>query len=85
MTDSQFPKRIRLTLKNINDWPSFSNLLTDGKAKFDNKDRLRYLHGAPVGDLVLLQITKDGKPIYKESAEEWFDPQSKKAIEFIWP
>ena len=59
-------------------------LILDGKAKFDIQGRLRYLHGAPVGDLILTK-KKDGTPIYKESPEEWFDPESPKAEEFVWP
>ena len=78
-------KRLRLTSKNIKNWPSFEELITKGKIKFDKRGRLRYLHGAPVGDLILTRINKDGTPNYKESAEEWFDPESQKAKDFQWP
>ena len=78
-------ERIRITIDNIDQWPSFKALLDDGKIKFDSKGRLRYLHGAPVGDLVQIRINKDGTRIYKESAAEWFDPESPKAKEFVWP
>ena len=44
--------RIRITKDNIKNWPKFEALLTDGKIKFDSTGRLRYLHGAPVGDLI---------------------------------
>lgn len=77
--------RIRITKENIKDWPKFDDLLNDGKLKFDSKGRLRYLHGAPVGDLIQTWIDKNGNPIYKEIAEEWFDPDSPKANDFIWP
>ena len=82
---SKQPKSIRLTSKNIDEWPTFLKLLNEGKIKFDKVGRLRYLHGAPVGDLMLTGINKDGTPKYKESADDWFDPESKKAKEFIWP
>ena len=77
--------RIRITKKNINNWPRFETLLNDGKIKFDSKGRLRYLHGAPVGDLVQTSIDNKGNPIYQEMAEEWFDPDSSNAKNFIWP
>jgi len=79
------PQRIRLTAENIEQWPSFDKLLKEDKIRFDGTGRLRYKHGAPVGDLVLTRTKKDGTPIYKESATEWFDPESQKAKEFIWP
>lgn len=44
--------RIRITKDNIKNWPKFEALLNDGKIKFDSIGRLRYLHGAPVGDLI---------------------------------
>jgi hypothetical protein len=47
--------------------------------------RLGDLHGAPVGDMILTSVNKDGVPIYKESTEEWFDQESQKAKDFIWP
>lgn len=83
--DKKPPKRVRLTIDNLEIWPSFKRLHGEGKVLFDKKGRLRYLHGAPVGDLILIRINKDGKPIYKESAEEWFDPDSEIAKNFKWP
>ncbi len=79
-----FPKKIILTKDNIETYPRFYELLQQGKLKFDSKGRLRYLHGAPVGELIFIHIGKDGLPKYRESAEEWFDPNSKKAKEFDW-
>jgi len=79
------PQRIRLTPENVGQWPNFARLLKEGKIKFDSTGRLRYEHGAPVGDLVLTRTKKDGIPIYKESATEWFDSESQKAKEFVWP
>ena len=78
-------ERIRLSKENIENWPLFSKQLEEGKIKFDNHGRLRYMHGAPVGDLVLIRVNKGGTPKYKESAEEWFDPDSGMAKNFIWP
>jgi len=83
--DSEPPQRIRLTADNVGLWPAFDKLLKENKIKFDSVGRLRYLHGAPVGDLVLTRTGKGGRPIYKESATEWFDPESQKAKEFVWP
>ncbi len=77
-------ERIRITEDNIKNWPKFESLLRDGKVKFDSTGRLRYLHGAPVGDLVQTRIDKKGQATFKESAEEWFDPESQKAKEFVW-
>jgi len=78
-------ERIRITKDNIKNWPKFEELLIEGKIKFDSKGRLRYLHGAPVGDLIETRFDKNGVSIYKESAKEWFDPDSPKANSFIWP
>jgi hypothetical protein len=78
-------QNVRLSSENINDWPVYSKLLLEGKVKFDTNGRLRYLHGAPVGDLVLTGHRKDGSPVYNELANEWFDPESRKALEFEWP
>lgn len=77
--------RIRITKENIKNWPKFEALLNDGKIKFDSTGRLRYLHGAPVGDLIQTRTDKQGQPIFREIALEWFDPESQKAKEFIWP
>ncbi|MFA7444778.1 MAG: hypothetical protein WCY89_02445 [Flavobacteriaceae bacterium] len=77
-------ERIRITKENIKTWIKFEILLQKGKVKFDSNGRLRYLHGAPVGDLIQIKTDKNGQAIYKESADEWFDPESPKAKEFIW-
>jgi hypothetical protein len=79
------PEKIRITPENIELYPKFAALLKEGKIKFDSTGRFRYIHGAPVGDLILVRTEKTGNPVYKESAEEWFDPESPKAKEFIWP
>jgi hypothetical protein len=84
-TNDAPPERVRLTRGNLECWPSFKKLCDDGKVIFDASGRLRYPHGAPVGDLVLIRINKDGTPRYKESAEEWFAPESPRAREFKWP
>ena len=78
------PKRIRLSKGNVDNWPSYSKGLKEGKLKFDKEGRLRYLHGAPVGDLIIVRINKDGTPKYKESTEEWFDPDGDIAKKIIW-
>jgi hypothetical protein len=79
------PKEITVTLANIAQWPKFEKLYDEGKIVADKKGRLRYLHGAPVGRLILTRTLKDGTARYQESAEEWFDPDSQRAREFIWP
>jgi len=73
------PRRIQITKEIISQWLSFEKLLIEGKVRFDKKGRLRYLHGAPVGDLILNKINKDDSPKYTESTEEWFDPGSQTA------
>lgn len=78
-------EKIRITKDNIRSFAKFEALLNDRKIKFDSTGRLRYLHGAPVGDLIQAKTDKKGQPIFQESAEEWFDPESQKAKEFIWP
>jgi hypothetical protein len=75
---------IRITKDNIKNWSKFEALLNDGKVKFDSTGRLRYLLGAPVGDLIQTRLDKKGQPIFQEIAEEWFDPENPKAKEFIW-
>lgn len=77
-------ERIRITKDNIKNFPKFEALLSERKLKFDSTGRLRYLHGAPVGDLIQTRIDKNKQPIFQEIAEEWFDPESQKAKEFIW-
>jgi len=79
------PNEIIVTLDNIAQWPKFKKLLDDGKIVADKKGRLRYRHGAPVGSLILTRVLKDGTARYQESAKEWFDPESQKAREFVWP
>jgi len=76
---------IVLTLANVEQFPSFKRLLDEGKVIADKMGRLRYPHGAPVGKMILVRVNKDGTPKYKESAEEWFDPESQRAREFKWP
>ncbi len=79
------PDRVRLDIKNLHLFANFQQLFDDGKIRFDSKGRLRYLHGAPVGDLVLTRVNKDGQRIYKESASEWFGSDTGLAKDFIWP
>jgi hypothetical protein len=79
------PGEIILTLDNIAQWPAYKRLLDVGKIVADKKGRLRYLHGAPIGRMVLMRTLKDGTARYQESAEEWFDPGSQRAREFVWP
>lgn len=76
-------ERIRITRDNIRNWSKFEALLKDGKIKFDSSGRLRYLHGAPVGDLIQTRTDKKGQPIFQETSDEWFDTESQKAKEFI--
>jgi len=79
------PKEIILTESNIANWPKFKQLFDDGKIVPDKTGRLRYKHGAPVGRLILVRTLKDGTPRYQETADEWFDPDSQRAREFVWP
>lgn len=74
-----------LTLANVGEWPAFQKLLNEGKIVAGKTGRLRYRHGAPVGKMILVRINKDGTPRYRESAEEWFDPDSPRARAFVWP
>ncbi|HVU08192.1 MAG TPA: hypothetical protein VHG89_06590 [Verrucomicrobiae bacterium] len=83
--DTTHPKEIFLTTANVGMFPKFKQLLDDGKIIADSTGRLRYKHGAPVGRLILMRVLKDGTPKYAESAEEWFDPDSPKAQQFVWP
>jgi hypothetical protein len=78
-------EEIVLMLANVAAWPAFQALLDQGKLVADSTGRLRYSHGAPVGKLILVRTRKDGTPIYKESAAEWFDPDSERAKSFVWP
>jgi hypothetical protein len=73
-----------LTVANVGEWPAFQQLLNDGKFVADKRGRLRYRHGAPVGKMILVRVNKDGTPRYRESAEEWFDPDSPRARAFVW-
>jgi hypothetical protein len=79
------PTEVVVTVSNVAEWPNFKKLLDEGKIVADKTGRFRYRHGAPVGRLVLTRILKDGTPRYQESAKEWFDPDSRKAREFVWP
>jgi hypothetical protein len=79
------PKVIILTATNVERFPKFKRLLDDGKIVADSTGRLRYRHGAPVGKLILSHVLENGIPKYAESATEWFDPDSPKAREFVWP
>jgi hypothetical protein len=79
------PDEVILTVANVGQWPAFKKLLEDGKIVADKLGRLRYRHGAPVGKMILVRVAKDGTPRYRESAEEWFDPDSPRAREFVWP
>ena len=85
METSKPPNEIELSRDNLHLWPAFQKLYEEGKIVFDRKGRLRYLHGAPVGKLILVKVKKDGIATYKESAEEWFDPESPRDREFVWP
>jgi hypothetical protein len=83
--DAIHPKEIILTAVNVGCFPKFKHLFDEGKIIADSTGRLRYTHGAPVGKLILMRVLKDGTPKYAESAEEWFDPGSPKARDFVWP
>jgi len=85
MEPSQPPREVQLSRENLPNWPAYQKPLDEGKIRFDGEGRLRYKHGAPVGRIILIKIKKDGTPVYKESAEEWFDPESQTAREFVWP
>ena len=76
--------QIRITKDNISLFPKYEKLLHDNKIKFDSLGRLRYLHGAPIGDLIQIKIDQNGKRIFQEISDEWFDPESEKAKNFIW-
>jgi hypothetical protein len=78
-------KRITLTRDTLHNWPNYQKLFDEGKVLFDKNGRLRYPHGAPVGEMILKRVRKNGKAIYAESAEEWFDPESPASEEFEWP
>ena len=79
------PKVIILTTSNVAEWPEFKALFDVGKILADSTGRLRYKHGAPVGKLILTRTAQDGRPRYVESADEWFDPGSRRARDFVWP
>lgn len=78
-------KEIELNLDTIELLPSYQKLKEEKKIIADANGRFRYPHGAPVGKLVLTKTKEDGTPIYRELADEWFDPESPKAREFVWP
>jgi hypothetical protein len=79
------PTKVIVTTSNVADWPKVKALYDQGKVVADNTGRLRYTHGAPVGAMVLVGTDRGQTPRYKESAEEWFDPDSPKARGFVWP
>ncbi|MBX3397235.1 MAG: hypothetical protein KF873_00725 [Gemmataceae bacterium] len=79
------PDEIIITRSNLADWPSYLTLFEAGKIIADKTGRMRYPHGAPVGKMILMRIDKDGTPRYCESASEWFDPDSLRAKQFVWP
>ena len=79
------PAEAIITTSNVSNWPTINGLFEAGKVVADCTGRLRYPHGAPVGKMVLARVNKDGTPIYRESAEEWFDPDSPRAKSFVWP
>ncbi len=84
--NTEHPNEVIMTTSNVADWPRFKRLFDDGKVLPDRTGRLRHVrHGAPVGRLILIGLLKDGSPQYKESAEEWFAPDSPKARDFVWP
>jgi hypothetical protein len=85
MQPSSPASTIKFTRESIHLFPAYQQMVTNGKARFDSTGRLRYAHGAPVGDLILVRVNKDGTPVYKEAASEWFDPGSPRAAEFVWP
>lgn len=74
-----------LTIDNVSNWPNFKKLFDEGKIIADGTGRLRYPHGAPVGRMTILRRGAQGMPVYKEAADEWFDPDSSKAQNFEWP
>jgi hypothetical protein len=79
------PTKVIVTISNVADWPKVKALLDQRKVIADKTGRLRYPHGAPVGAMILVSANGDKLPRYKEAAEEWFDPDSQKAREFVWP
>ncbi len=84
--DSDLPrKRVRITRVNLHQWPAFQRQFERGLVVFDKAGRLRYTHGAPVGDMILVRVNKNGQTVYEESAEEWFAPASPRAATFKWP
>ncbi len=80
-----FPPELILTTFNVGSFPAFKKMLDDGKVVADSTGRLRYRHGATVGRMILIHTNKDGTPQYRESADEWFDPDSPRAQDFAWP
>ena len=76
---------ITITEDNLDDWPEFRKMYDAGKVAFDSAGRLRYPHGAPVGVMVQTGIDRNGHPVFRELADEWFDPGSPAARSFEWP
>ena len=82
---NQPSQEVIVTVGNVAGWPKIKTLLDEGKVQPDSSGRLRYRHGAPVGKMILVAVDDDGHPTYRESADEWFDPDSPKAASFTWP
>lgn len=78
-------REVVITTENLDNWPKIKSLVDAGKVKADSNGRLRYLHGAPVGKMILMTDPGDPNPRYNETADEWFDPDSPKAASFVWP
>ncbi|HAR74415.1 MAG TPA: hypothetical protein DCR77_13565 [Flavobacteriaceae bacterium] len=58
--------QIRITKDNISLFPKYEKLLHDNKIKFDSLGRLRYLHGAPIGDLIQIKIDQNRNQFFKK-------------------
>ena len=78
-------QEVIVTINNVDAWPKIKKLLDDGKVRADTTGRLRYMHGAPVGTMILVASNDSDSPRYRDSADEWFDPDSPKAAKFVWP
>ena len=79
------PQEFELSVSNVERFPKYNQLFLDGKIVADSNGRLRYPHGAPVGKMVLSPKSTKDKPMYRESAAEWFDEDSERAKQFVWP
>ncbi|WP_182498402.1 hypothetical protein [Sphingobacterium cellulitidis] len=78
-------EKIRIESDNIKYLSKIDKPFGDGKVKFDAHGRLGYLHGSPVCDMIFVRNDISDNIIYREIAEEWFDPESQKARDFKWP